>query len=374
MRDQEIDIVSANKAFGLGLNVPDVRSVVHACIPESLDRFSQEVGRGGRDGRSTISWLVWAGEVDLALAQDQGFRTVAKQAGARRWGAMKASGAQAGSGRLWIRVDSDLKKNEKSRTWNLSTLVLMQASGLLDLVWGQQRPEGFDWDDLCVRVRDATVNDLNWIQRTDGIRRAINEADRQGLQRFRQVLQGKLALEGALRETYTLMRPGEGEVAPPAVRPNFADREPLLHRPRNLEPRRGRVRVLQVKSTLEAFIREHAVRLSSSPHRYRDWIVDTSMDHDLLREVCHALTPQEAPLVRFLERDSSEFEVAFVARFSCPWVLLWTSPRLGWEDVEHLQNSIGDGIVLCGPQVSSSHPSRTLKDEVGRAWTTLDNL
>ena len=374
IRDQEIDIVSANKAFGLGLNVPDVRCVVHACVPESLDRFSQEVGRGGRDGRSTISWLVWAGEADLALARKQGFRTIAKQAGARRWGAMKASGVQAGSGRLWVRVDSDLKKNEKSRTWNLSTLVLMQASGLLDLVWGQPRPEGFDWEDLCVRVRDATVNDLNWIERTDEIRRAINEADRQGLQRFRQVLDGKLALECALQETYTLLRPDEGAIAPPAVRPNFADREPVLHWQRNPEVRKGRVRVLQVRTTLEAFVREHAVRLSGPLHRYRDWIVETSMDHDLLREVCHALTPEAARLVRFLERDSSEFEAALASRLPGPWLLLWTSPRLSWEDVVRLQESIGDGLVLCGPQVSASHPSRTLEDEMGSAWSTLDNL
>src|SRR5262245_18318925 len=56
----ELEVVVATNAFGMGIDRPDVRAVVHLGPPGSLEAYYQEVGRAGRDGRRALGLLLFA--------------------------------------------------------------------------------------------------------------------------------------------------------------------------------------------------------------------------------------------------------------------------------------------------------------------------
>ena len=62
----DLDVVVATTAFGMGVDKPNVRWVVHAEISESLDSYYQEIGRAGRDGAPADAVLFYRAE-DLGL-------------------------------------------------------------------------------------------------------------------------------------------------------------------------------------------------------------------------------------------------------------------------------------------------------------------
>lgn len=68
-KKDKIRVMVCTNAFGMGIDKPDVRFVVHFDVPDSPEAYFQEAGRGGRDGKRSFAVLLWNGTDTKRLRQ-----------------------------------------------------------------------------------------------------------------------------------------------------------------------------------------------------------------------------------------------------------------------------------------------------------------
>lgn len=223
-----LDVVVATSAFGLGMDNSHVRAVIHACIPETVDRFYQEVGRGGRDGRASLSlWLHTP--KDLAVAKRLAkTRLLGLDRAWDRWSALHNS-AQFVPDRddhLRVRLDEmppDLRQeNEVNRAWNIRLLTLMARAGLIRLATQQlelpeREPEESDiaYDKRCYQALNrafgeavvhapTSIEKRTFEERVAAARSRAKDNDRRDHARLQDLLHVRRPFNEVFAETYTL--------------------------------------------------------------------------------------------------------------------------------------------------------------------------
>lgn len=232
--EDRLDAIVATSAFGVGMDKADIRAIIHATVPETLDRYYQEVGRGGRDGRASVSALVYAPE-DVPRARELGRpRFIGDDNAFERWRAMYAGAKHVdGDGQLY---EVDLacvpprlhQESDYNRAWNIRTLILMARSGLIALDSSPHQIPDRDsgeseaayelrisdswsqfYNKIIVRiVDDAHLSQAHFEEKTVRDRERASNAAERSFEGLMAALEGRQEMGDVLTELYTVNDPG----------------------------------------------------------------------------------------------------------------------------------------------------------------------
>ncbi|HWO99000.1 MAG TPA: protein DpdF [Bacillus sp. (in: firmicutes)] len=138
--EDKIDIMIATSAFGMGVDKRDIRTIIHCCMPESINRFYQEVGRAGRDGLASLSLLSFVPQDEEVARGLMSNAVITTETLTERWDRLFSRSTKTDlSDEYWIRMSvqpshlEGTQSGKQNQDWNESLLLLLYRHKFIDV-------------------------------------------------------------------------------------------------------------------------------------------------------------------------------------------------------------------------------------------------